>query len=174
MGTHIISEWFTKYSDNVYQYLIYRVGYKDAEDLAQEVFIRALKGIDSFQGNSQPKTWLIRIAQNVAVDYFRQQKRKHWKSYLSLDKVSEPCTDETPDFLLGMKEDNLILYKAIQSLKPSYKDVLILRGIQELSSKETAECLNWNENKVRITYFRAKTALKKKLDGGTLHEQEQF
>ncbi|MBB2482931.1 RNA polymerase sigma factor [Bacillus sp. APMAM] len=61
----IISDWFHQYSDDIYQFFLYRIRPSDVEDLVQEVFIRAIKGLQSFQGNSSPKTWLFSIARNV-------------------------------------------------------------------------------------------------------------
>ncbi|MEK3990370.1 sigma factor-like helix-turn-helix DNA-binding protein [Robertmurraya sp. FSL R5-0851] len=63
--------------------------------------------------------------------------------------------------MLQENENNRLLYQAIQSLKANYRDVIILRGIKELSVSETASILHWNENKVRITYHRALKALQK-------------
>ncbi|MGG1833286.1 sigma factor-like helix-turn-helix DNA-binding protein [Cytobacillus firmus] len=65
-----------------------------------------------------------------------------------------------------------LLYEAIRHLKLSYQEVLILRKIKEFSIKETAEILNWSENKVKITTSRALAALKKELQKrGEIHEE---
>ncbi len=170
----IISDWFHDYSDDVYQFLIYRMGSTDVEDLVQEVFIRAIKGLDSFKGNAQPKTWLFSIARNVALDELRKRSRNKWKSYLTFDANQEPVTEETPDTLFQEIEENQKLYEAIQSLKSNYRDVIILRGIKDLTVTETSSILNWSENKVRSTYHRAKKALQKQLEhelGGVFSEK---
>ena len=67
--------------------------------------------------------------------------------------------------ILQINENNRLLYQAIQSLKANYRDVIILRGIKELSVSETASILNWNENKVRTTYHRALKSLQKYIGG---------
>ncbi|MCH1626421.1 RNA polymerase sigma factor [Ferdinandcohnia quinoae] len=166
---NVISDWFHQYSDDVYNFLIYLVGRTDVEDLVQEVFIRALKGIGSFQGNSNPRTWLFSIARNLAIDEIRMRNRNKWKSVLSFETSHEPSTEVTPEVLLDLKEENKELYRAIQSLKSNFRDVIILRGIKGLSVQETSEVLAWSENKTRSTYHRAKIALQKRL-GGALHE----
>ncbi|MDG5788835.1 RNA polymerase sigma factor [Evansella sp. AB-P1] len=170
----IISDWFHQYSDDIYHFLIYRMGYVDVEDVVQEVFIRAIKGLDSFQGDSHPKTWLFTIARNTAVDEIRKRSRNKWKSYLTFDAKQEPIVEETPEKIIESSEENKELYLAIQSLKTNYREVVILRGIKDLSVKETSLILNWSENKVRSTFHRAKKVLQKELQtelGGIYSEQ---
>ncbi|SET22063.1 RNA polymerase sigma-70 factor, ECF subfamily [Oceanobacillus limi] len=165
----IITDWFYQYSDEMYNFFIYRLGNTDVEDLVQEVFIRAMKGIETFQENSSPRTWLYSIAKNLAVDEVRRRNRKKWKSLIPFRAHHEPNTVETPEQLLQLKEEHNELYEAILSLKASYRDVLIMRGINVCSVQETAEALGWSESKTRSTYYRSKKALKKRL-GGKFHE----
>ncbi|OIJ11132.1 RNA polymerase [Anaerobacillus alkalilacustris] len=170
----IISDWFYQYSDDIYHFLIYRVGSTDVEDLVQEVFIKAIKGLETFQENSQPKTWLFTIARNVAIDELRKRNRNRWKSYIFNEEKQKAVNDKTPDDLFLLNEETIKLYQAIQLLKVNYRDVVILRGIKELSEKETSSILNWSESKVRSTYHRAKKALLKKLQselGGEYSER---
>nr|WP_281170929.1 RNA polymerase sigma factor [Paucisalibacillus globulus] len=153
----------------MYNFFIYRVGETDVDDLVQEVFIRAMNGLTGFQENSSPKTWLYSIAKNIAIDEIRRRNRKKWKSIIPFTSHHEPSTEETPEQLLHLNEENKELYEAILSLKSGYKEVLILRGINQFSVKETADILGWSEHKVRSTYHRSKQALKKRL-GGSFHE----
>ncbi|MDG5786362.1 RNA polymerase sigma factor [Evansella sp. AB-P1] len=161
----IIIKWFDLYSDDIYQFLIYRVGVKDAEDLVQEVFIRALKNIDSFQDEGKEKSWLYSIARNLAVDEIRKRSRNKWKTLLSSDIGQEGTNEVTPETILEKNEINIALYNGIHRLKPTYRDVIILKGLKELSVSETAAVLDWKESKVRLTYHRAKLALKRELGG---------
>ncbi|MBU9723865.1 MULTISPECIES: RNA polymerase sigma factor [Bacillaceae] len=162
----VISAWFHQYSDDIYHYLIYRIGYQEAEDLLQEVFIRAWNNLDSYQGDANPKTWLLSIARNIAIDQFRNRKRSFWKKMIPFEGKHEMSGKDTPESALQMNEEKREIYHALRNIKVNYREVLILKGIQELSVRETAEALNWSENKVRLTYFRAKDALKKELGGG--------
>lgn len=161
----IISDWFHQYSDDIYQFFLYRIRSNDVEDMVQEVFIRAIKGLESFQGSASPKTWLFSIARNVAIDEIRKRKRNKWKELLSNEINKEPMDTHTPDFFLQLNEENKQLYQSIQALKDNYRDVLILRGINELTAEEAAAILNWSDNKVRSTYHRAKKALQNQLGG---------
>jgi RNA polymerase sigma-70 factor, ECF subfamily len=161
-----ISEWFHLYNKDIYHFLVYYIGSSDVEDLVQEVFIRAIKGFDTFQNKSNPKTWLFSIARNVGIDEIRKRKRLKIKQAIW---VRDELTDkETPEKILQLNEKNRLVYQAIQSLKANYRDVIILRGIKELTVSETASILNWNENKVRITYHRALKSLQKGIGGFSL------
>ncbi|MEQ6375974.1 RNA polymerase sigma factor [Bacillaceae bacterium S4-13-56] len=155
----IISEWFDLYGDDIFHFLLYRVGSSDAEDLVQEVFIRALKSYKHFENLSSPKTWLYSIARNVAIDEWRKRGSRKWKKLIPLDKSPEVVSYETPEFILDGNEETHRIFSAIRQLKPSYQEVTILRGVKELSIKETADILNWSESKVRSTQHRARQVL---------------
>ena len=161
-----ISEWFSLYNKDIYHFLVYYIGSSDVEDLVQEVFIRAIKGFDTFQKKSSPKTWLFSIARHVGIDEMRKRKRLRMKQMIWFR--DEKTDKETPEEILQLNENNRFLYQAIHSLKVNYRDVIILRGIKELSVSETASILNWNENKVRITYHRALKTLQKRIGGFSL------
>ncbi|MGP4107666.1 RNA polymerase sigma factor [Virgibacillus sp. L01] len=155
----IISDWFEKYGNDIYHFLIYRIGPVDAEDLLQEVFIKALRGFNSYQEKSNPKTWLFSIARNVAVDEVRKRKVRKWMSHIPLENTNEPETTFSPQSILDHEEEHQTIYRAIKQLKSNYQDVIILRGIKELSIAETADVLKWSKSKVRSTQHRARLAL---------------
>ncbi|MBC5636852.1 sigma-70 family RNA polymerase sigma factor [Ornithinibacillus sp. BX22] len=159
----IISNWFEQYGNDIYHFLLYRIGPRDAEDLLQEVFIKALKGFTSFKENATPKTWLFSIARNLAIDETRKKKAKKYATTVPLDQANEPKTVNSPEAILDLNEDTKAIYECIQLLKPNYQDVIILRGIKELSVQETANILKWSESKVKSTHHRAKIALHEEL-----------
>ncbi|WP_404448950.1 RNA polymerase sigma factor [Sutcliffiella horikoshii] len=168
----VISEWFYLYSDDIYQFLFYRLNSKhhDVEDLVQEVFIRALNSLDRYKGEASPRTWLYSIARNIAIDAHRKKKRDKWKWLLQFERgnVPECPTKDTPEELFFVSEEQKELLSAIRSLKESYQEVLFMRSIKELSVQETAAALGWTENKVRSTLHRAKVDLQKKLGGNVV------
>ncbi|PLS16510.1 RNA polymerase [Bacillus sp. M6-12] len=164
MNNADILEWFELYSDDIYQFLFYRVGSADVEDLVQEVFLKAIKGQNSYQEKSNPKTWLYSIARNVAADEVRKRNR-FWKKKIRLKSEVYPIGCKSPEEILLVNEENRSLFLAIQSLRPSYREVLILRGIKGLSVTEAALALDWGEKKVRSTYHRARKALNQQLGG---------
>ncbi|HYK73283.1 MAG TPA: RNA polymerase sigma factor [Pseudoneobacillus sp.] len=164
MSNTRISEWFNLYSNDIYQFLIYFIGSSDVEDLVQEVFIRAIKNVDNFEEKSSPKTWLISIARHVGIDEIRRKQRLRVKNLIFMD--SQAISQfQTPEDFLNLNETKKDLYKAIRKLKTNYREVIILRGIKELTIEETAEILNWKEEKVRLTFHRAIKALQKGKEG---------
>ena len=132
----------------------------DVEDLVQETFLIAMKKLSSFKGQSHPKTWLISIARNIVIDQYR--RRKVWGKIRHLllkeQKLSNESEEQTID-----KQEKAQLYKAIHQLSPRYKEVIILRGILELPSKEVSEILKTNVNQVNVTFHRALKRLKEQL-----------
>lgn len=164
-----IKRLFELYSDDVFRYLVYYTGSRDVEDLVQEVFIKAIRAYDSFAGRSHPKTWLLTIARNTAIDHTRKKRRWSWlpESWL----VNVETKEKTPEEILTQSEEKQQLYAALSRLKPAYREVLILRGIKELSSAQTAEILEWSENKVNVTLHRAMKALKDQI-GNNADERE--
>lgn len=151
-----IEQWFLTYSNDVYRFLVYYTRRKDVDDLVQETFIRALKAISQTQ-IANPKTWLFAIARNVAIDDMRRTKLMNWLPDKFLQHLVS--RDKTPEESFELSENKRLLYDMINQLKQSYRDVLILRGIKGLSSKETAEVLEWSEEKVNITLHRAMKAV---------------
>ena len=157
-----IGEIYDLYYLDVYKFLICFTGNQnDAEDLTQEVFIKVLKSYSHFNNQSNIKTWILSIAKHTAIDQIRRKK------FLSIFKESFfkqiPSRQKSPDEILQVNENKILLYDAISTLKPNYRAVIILRGINEFSIKETSEILNCKESKVKVDYHRALSILKKKL-----------
>ncbi|WP_232699088.1 RNA polymerase sigma factor [Brevibacillus daliensis] len=155
-----IEEWFMRYSDDIYKFLVYYTGQRDVEDLVQDVFIKAIKSYDNFQGRSQPKTWLLTIARNTAIDHSRKKRLLNWLPDNWLLHVRE--TGPTPEEIIGENEEKRLVYQAVSQLKPAYREVIILRSIKGLSLTETASILGWSESKVSTTMHRAIKALQQK------------
>ncbi|NHM33130.1 RNA polymerase sigma factor [Neobacillus terrae] len=159
-----IEQWFYKYEKDITNYLVYYTGSRDVEDMVQETFLRAFKGFNHFRHNSNHKTWLISIARNTAADSFRKKGILQKIKTRLLEQPEMRIQPRTEDSILW-KNDLAELYKSINQLKPNYRDVVLLRGIAELSSEETAEVLGWTANKVNVTFFRACKKLNENLKG---------
>ncbi|PFA67288.1 RNA polymerase [Bacillus sp. AFS015802] len=167
----LVADWFHHYSDSIYTFLVYRMGSVDVEDLVQEVFIRALNSLETFEGKANPKTWLYSIARNLALDELRKKKRSKW-SITSFSPINhEGASFETPESLYFLNEGSRELLARIRKLKSNYRDVLILKGVNGFDVKETALILGWTENKVRITYHRACKKLQS-ITGGYQNEEK--
>lgn len=146
-----------------------------AEELVQEVYIKVMKSYDRFEGNSSEKTWLYSIARHIAIDYIRKQNRRTKRIFGMVDvtehenQLKHP--DPLPDEILSQNEEVKHLYVALGKCKEDQKQVVILRYIQSLSIKETAEILGWSESKVKTTQHRAIKTLRQLLDDSSDKEE---
>ncbi|MFE8703327.1 RNA polymerase sigma factor [Cytobacillus sp. FJAT-54145] len=165
-----IEKWFYKYEKDILNYLIYYTGSMDVEDLVQDTFIKAYQAYDRYRSDANPKTWLISIARNTAIDSYRKKG--------ILNKLKQKLLNERPDKVSPAPIEQLLkdlesknLYEAISKLKTNYRDVVLLRGIAELSSAEAAQVLGWSVNKVNVTFSRATSKLNSVLKEGIEYEQ---
>jgi RNA polymerase sigma-70 factor, ECF subfamily len=169
-SAQLIEDWFILYEKDVTNYLVYYTGMKDVEDLVQDTFLRAFHSIGRYRQEANPKTWLISIARNTAIDFYR--RKSVWEKIKNLLDRESPNRHQFPtEEILLKKIEFANLYAAINKLKPNYRDVVLLRGIAELSSHEVSQVLGWSENKVNVTYFRAVKKLNEGLKDGERFEQ---
>ncbi|MBU9710742.1 RNA polymerase sigma factor [Evansella tamaricis] len=151
-------ELYFKYSDRVYSYIFLMVGKKEtAEDLTQETFVKMFRKRNQFDGDSKFSTWLISIARNTTIDYLRKQRPVYLWPFEKFSVLSAP---ESVELKVTTDETVKDVYKQIAAMKRTYKEVLILRKVQELSVKETAEILGWSEGKVKMVTRRAMEKLR--------------
>jgi RNA polymerase sigma-70 factor (ECF subfamily) len=143
---------------------------EDAEDVLQETFLKAYSHLDTFQGNSKFYTWIVRIAVNEAL--MKLRKRKSDKS-VSLDEPTDTGEDtmvreiavweDDPEQKYSREEIREILDKAVESLRPAFRTVFVLRDIEELSTEETAAALDISIPAVKSRLLRARLQLREKL-----------
>lgn len=167
-----IEEWYMQFHQTIFKYILLMVkDYQQAEDLTHETFVKAYKYHNTFKRNSSAKTWLFSVAHNVTIDYLRKQKPiQLFKEVFNSKKDPNPL----PEQIVQIKESSHELYKALASLKESYREVIILRKIKGFSIIETANILDWTESKVKSTLNRAMPALEKQLSKeGFVHEQSK-
>ena len=155
---------YLEQSDKVYRFIYLLVRHKEiAEDLTQETFYKALKSFHLFNKQASVLTWLLKIARNVTYDHFRRKKIIQfftWGNENDID-TNSPSLEHTAE----KNEDLLQLYDALSNLKKDYRDVLILRKVQECSIEETAFILGWTEAKVKTKMARGFEALRKEFHG---------
>ncbi len=146
---------------------------EDAHDVVQDAFLSAFRAIDRFEGGSRLSTWLHRIVVNAALMKIRTRKRR----------PETPIEDLLPTFLedghqgvrpvewkntahevLESRETRAMVRGLIDELPELYRNVLILRDIEDMDTKETAELLKVTPNAVKIRLHRARIALRTLLD----------
>lgn len=161
---------------NRYERKIYRLAKhitqndEDAEDVLQESFMKAYSNLESFQMQSKFYTWLVRIAVNESL--MKLRKRKSDRT-VSLDEPHETEEDtvtreiavweDDPEKRYSREELREILEKAVDSLKPAFRTVFVLRDIEELSTEETAEALGISVPAVKSRLLRARLQLRERL-----------
>ncbi|MCR8997867.1 sigma-70 family RNA polymerase sigma factor [Brevibacillus halotolerans] len=139
---------------------------KIAEDITQETFMKAYMNWDYFRGESEPKTWLYRIAINETKKYVRSWSFRTIFSKLTLQsqqQAQNKVTDDTESIFF--KQNGAVeLRKLVLSLSPDYQQVIILRYYQELEMKEIAFILQIKEEAVRKRLSRARQQIKQMLE----------
>lgn len=153
--------------------LCYRfVGNKnDAEDIAQDVFIRILNAAPRYRPDASLSTWLYRITVNVCLNF---QRRKKILNFFSLnhqfesgqttgDRLPDLISEEQPDIILEKKELQMLVQQAIQSLPENQQTVVILHRYEGLSYQEIAAVLNTTVSAIESRLHRAKLNLQRKL-----------
>ena len=142
----------------------------DAEDAAQEACLKAYRSLASFRADSKFSTWLVSITLNVARNRLRRNRSTHMESLdVPPDEQGHVSPAllrdwrEVPSEALERAEVRLILQKAIVALPEIYREVFLLRDVEELSIKETAETLGVSEASVKVRLHRARTMLQKTL-----------
>jgi RNA polymerase sigma-70 factor (ECF subfamily) len=142
---------------------------QDAEDVAQETVLKALKNLRSFRGESKFGTWLVSIALNEARARLRHNKVLKFEPVDAPQEDEDGCfvpavlTDwrEVPSEALERKEVRELLRSALESLPPIYREVLILRDVQEFNIADTAQMLGVNEGVVKTRLLRARLMMQK-------------
>ncbi len=142
----------------------------EAEDVAQEAFLKAFRDLGNFRGESKFSTWLITITLNEARRRLRRQATVRMES---LDEDAEEGGRVSPALLrdwreipseaLERREIRALLQEAIAHLSPIYREVLVLRDVEELSVEETAGTLAISIATVKVRLHRARIMLQKEL-----------
>ncbi len=150
------------YQSRIYRFVILKVGQREeAEDLTHQVFLSAWQNIKNYKHQGFPfSSWLYRIARNQVIDYYRTSKEK-----VAIEQV-DPNYFAVPANMNFQIDNNLALEKVVQGigqLKPEYQDIIILRFVEELSLKETAELLQKTEGAIKLIQHRAIKKLKELL-----------
>ena len=137
-----IEETYREYSDMLYRWLLAKTGDPDvAEEITQETFYQAVLHADSYDSSYRVSTWLCSIASNKLKEYYRKNPPK--ENYDELFRAE--------------------LYRAIHSLPEPAREVVHLRAFSDLSFKEIGDIFGKPEGWARVTFYRAKAALRKEL-----------
>ena len=147
---------------------------EDAEDVTQQTFLSALQHLGDFRGDAKFETWLLRIATHAALKLIR---KRNTVRFISLEASTEADDDlasvphpefiadwrQSPEELVERDETRQLLEAALASLDEKHRVVFLLRDVQQLSIKETAEVLGLTEPNTKIRLLRARLQLRELL-----------
>jgi RNA polymerase sigma-70 factor (ECF subfamily) len=152
-------ELYGIYLDRIYRYVFYQVSNSTiAEDLTEEIFLKAWEGIKKFKWRGPPfLAWLYRIARNHIIDYFRTSRQQQ-----TLDEELED-EDNSPEQEAGDRQTQRMLSRAILSLPQQQRQIILLKFIEGLENCEIAQILRKSQGAIRIAQMRALDALRQRL-----------
>ena len=156
-----------RYQERIYATLYHMTSnHEDANDLAQEAFIKAFHALKSFKGGSSFYTWVYRIAVNKTINFLKQRKNKSHMSLDDLDFNAEHDPDlvaliseKTPRRDINLAELQEKLNEAMQKLSEPHRLVVTLHDVQGLSHEEIAKIMDCNIGTVRSRLFYARQQL---------------
>ena len=156
-----------RYQERIYATVYHMTSnHEDANDIAQEAFIKAYQALKSFKGGSSFYTWLYRIAVNKTINFLKQRKNKHHFSLNDLDFNTENnpdlvalISDKTPFRDAGLTELQKKLNEALLTLSEPHRMVVVLHDVQGQSHEEIAEIMGCNIGTVRSRLFYARQQL---------------
>ncbi|NEP12390.1 MAG: sigma-70 family RNA polymerase sigma factor [Symploca sp. SIO2C1] len=161
---HSFRQLYRRYQQRVRSTLYQLCGSETLDDLVQEVFLRAWKGLPKLRQVSQFSTWLYRICWNVASDQRRQfARQRSFKSGLDLETQALPLNDskysQAPDLMALHYQD--MVKQGLEQLSFEHRAVLVLHDLEDLPQKEVAKILGIAVGTVKSRLFHARTSLRK-------------
>jgi RNA polymerase sigma factor RpoE len=165
MGAY--DELVRKYQERIYATIYHMTSnHEDANDLAQDTFIKAYQALKSFKGGSSFYTWVYRIAVNKTINFLKQRKNRTHMSLNDLDFNAEHdpdlvalVSDKTPRRDAGLNELQEKLNEAMQKLSDDHRLVVTLHDVQGLAHDEIAQIMECNVGTVRSRLFYARQQL---------------
>lgn len=147
---------------------------QDAEDVTQQTFLSVLENLEGFRGEASFSTWVLRIASHAALKIIRKRKGLNT---VSLDEATEASDDfnsiphpefiadwrQSPEHLVEQNEVRRLLDEALARLDEKHRLVFLLRDVEGLSVRETAEALDLSEGNVKVRLLRARLQLREDL-----------
>ena len=160
------------YEARVFRLVLRMLGRRDeAEDMAQEVFVQIFKAVGTFRGDSKLSTWIYRVSVNLCKNRMKYLSRRHSDGEDELEPVLERAAlDEAkgvtfgdvaqPDRLVEGYQLERVVQRCIAELDPDFREVLILRDLEDLSYEELCEITGLPDGTVKSRLHRARSMLK--------------
>lgn len=154
---------YRDYAVPVYRYLLALTGdAQQAEELTQQVFYEAVRGIQRYDGSCKLYVWLCQIGKRRWYDRLRRESRRREDS--ALPETLPAGHDADPLACAESRDGVRRLYRHIHDLPPDSREVVLLRALGGLSFGQIGEIVGCSENAVRVMFYRAKRALAERLE----------
>lgn len=150
----------TKYKDMIFTLALRMVGNReDAEEVAQDSFVKAYKSLSTFKGTSKFSTWLYRIVYNTSLDYLKKKKRVVFSEHIDQINESDVGVMQNALTYIEAEERKAMIQKALQKLPEDDSAILTLFYFEELSLKEISEVVQLSYDNVKIKLHRSRKKL---------------
>jgi RNA polymerase sigma-70 factor (ECF subfamily) len=148
-----------RYNERLYRVVRSMLADEDeAEDVMQQAYVNAYEHLDQFAGRARFSTWLTKIAVYEALSRVRRQNRFTEAPDGDMNMINSTAPD--PERQAQASELRAVLEGAIDALPPAYRSVFVLREVEQLSTAETAECLDVSEDAIKMRLHRARAMLR--------------
>ena len=153
--TRLINEFWV----DVFTFIIKKVNDQNvADEITVNVFSKVLSKLDLYDSDFQFKTWVLTIAQNTIIDYWRKKSRENEDPQDNFDDLKNQFA-KSPEELLISEEDQKKLQNIVESMDSNYQDIIRLRFFEEKSIKEISEELGISVSNTKVRIMRAKKVL---------------
>lgn len=155
---------FDKYHKKIYRFILFKISTPElAEDLTSQVFLQVWEHILNKNKIKQLQAFIYQVARNKVIDYYRNKEKEELPLIFSDNYLTDQKSDQIKfdgEVSLNKTLDNQSLIKVINQLKGNYREVIVLRFVEELSIKEIAKILNKSKVNIRVLIHRALKELK--------------
>jgi RNA polymerase sigma-70 factor (ECF subfamily) len=154
----IVRQYWRKLFKNTYKF----VGKHDeAEDLAQDIFMKIFKSLSTFDRRANFQTWLISVSRNLCIDHYRsvRKERETIDRQVDANELTPASTDPGPMAALEQRDRVTLLRQALAQLPDTLRTAVLMRDIQEMSYQEIADKLGLPEGTVKSRINRGRTEL---------------
>jgi RNA polymerase sigma-70 factor (ECF subfamily) len=150
---------------------VFNVAYKfvgrhdAAEDLAQDIFLKIFRSLDTFDRRANFQTWLISVSRNLCIDHYRsvRKERQTIDRQVSADELTPVSAEVAPDAALEQRDLAQLLRRALERLPESLRTAVVMRDIQELSYQEIADRLGLPEGTVKSRINRGRREMARQI-----------